>query len=86
MARYSVATTKDKLSGLIDNALAGEHVVITRHGQPTAEIRPVGAAIDRSGRSRADWSLWLKSRLVRPAKNDPEAADLVRAMRDEGAH
>lgn len=86
MARYSVATTKDKLSSLIDNALAGEQVIITRHGQPTAELRPVGAAANRSGRSRADWSAWLRSRLVRPAKSGTDTVDLVRAMRDEGAH
>ena len=40
MARYSVATSKDKLSSLIDKALAGEEVVITRHGKPAAKIVP----------------------------------------------
>lgn len=44
MAHYSVATTKDKLSSLIDRALAGEEVVITRHGKPTVELRAVGNA------------------------------------------
>ncbi len=39
MTYYSVATTKDKLSSLIDKALAGEEVIITRHGKPTVEIR-----------------------------------------------
>ncbi len=39
MSRYSVATTKDNLSSLIDKALAGEEVVITRHGKPTVELR-----------------------------------------------
>lgn len=34
MARYSVAITKNNLSSLIDKALAGEEVVITRHGKP----------------------------------------------------
>ena len=38
MARYSVATTKDKLSSLIDKALAGEEVIITRHGKPTVSL------------------------------------------------
>jgi antitoxin (DNA-binding transcriptional repressor) of toxin-antitoxin stability system len=38
MARYSVATTKDNLSSLIDKALAGEEVIITRHGKPTVEM------------------------------------------------
>lgn len=38
MARYSVATTKDKLSSLIDKALAGEEVIITRHGKDTVRL------------------------------------------------
>ena len=38
MARYSVATTKDNLSSLIDKALAGEEVIITRHGKPVVEL------------------------------------------------
>ncbi len=43
MARYSVAATKDNLSSLIDKALAGEEVVITRHGKPTVELRVCGS-------------------------------------------
>lgn len=45
MARYSIATTKDKLSSLIDKALAGEEVVITRHGKDT--VRLVADVADR---------------------------------------
>ena len=41
MPHYSVATTKDRLSSLIDKALAGEEVIITRHGKPTVELRTV---------------------------------------------
>ena len=41
MSTYSIAVAKNGLSGLIDRALAGEDVVITRHGRPVAEIRPV---------------------------------------------
>ena len=41
MPHYSVATTKDKLSSLIDKALAGEEVVITRHGKPTVVLHVV---------------------------------------------
>lgn len=43
MPSYSVATTKDNLSSLIDKALAGEEVIITRHGKPTVEMRVVQA-------------------------------------------
>ena len=41
MARYSVATTKNNLSSLIDKALAGEEVVITRHGKPMVAMSVV---------------------------------------------
>lgn len=41
MTVFSVAEAKNKLPGLIDRAMAGEEVVITRHGQPVAELRPV---------------------------------------------
>jgi antitoxin (DNA-binding transcriptional repressor) of toxin-antitoxin stability system len=39
MSAYSVATAKNSLPSLIDKAIAGEAVVITRHGKPVAELR-----------------------------------------------
>jgi prevent-host-death family protein len=36
-----VAKAKNRLSDLIDRALAGEDVTITRHGRPVVELRPV---------------------------------------------
>lgn len=41
MASYSVAKTRDNLSNLIDKAIAGEEVIITRHGKPTASLSAV---------------------------------------------
>jgi antitoxin (DNA-binding transcriptional repressor) of toxin-antitoxin stability system len=38
MARYSVATTRNNLSSLIDKANLGEEVIITRHGKPAAKL------------------------------------------------
>ena len=38
---YSVAEAKNTLPKLIDRALQGEEVVITRHGKPVAELRAV---------------------------------------------
>ncbi len=40
MASYSVAEAKNRLPSLIDKALEGEEVVITRHGKPVAELHP----------------------------------------------
>ena len=41
---YSVADAKAGLPRLIDRAMAGEEVIITRHGAPVAEIRPAPTA------------------------------------------
>ena len=41
MPTYSVATTKDNLSSLIDKTLAGEEVIITRHGKPVIRMNVV---------------------------------------------
>lgn len=61
MARYSVAEAKDRFSGLLDKALGGEEVVITRRGQPVAEIRPfrhpaakTAGALDAWAKARRD--------------------------------
>jgi prevent-host-death family protein len=40
MAVYSVADAKNRLPTLIDKALAGEEVIITRRGKPVVELRP----------------------------------------------
>ena len=41
MSAHSVAEAKNQLSKLIDRALKGEGVVITRRGQPVVELKPV---------------------------------------------
>jgi prevent-host-death family protein len=43
MAEYSVADAKNRLPSLIDKALGGEEVVITRRGKPVVELRPAAA-------------------------------------------
>jgi antitoxin (DNA-binding transcriptional repressor) of toxin-antitoxin stability system len=43
MTTYSVAAAKNALSRLIDQALDGEEVVITRHGKAVVELRPTPA-------------------------------------------
>ncbi|MDE8650917.1 type II toxin-antitoxin system Phd/YefM family antitoxin [Novosphingobium album (ex Liu et al. 2023)] len=58
MASYSIATTKDRLSALIDRARAGEDIVITNRGKPTARLVPVDVdgspdVVAATGRLRA---------------------------------
>jgi prevent-host-death family protein len=40
MTTYSVADAKNHLPKLIDRALQGEEVVITRRGKPVVELKP----------------------------------------------
>lgn len=80
MTTYSVAEAKAKLSALIDSAMDGETVVITRHGHPVAEIKPVAG----KPRPMTDADLeWLKKRRVKRKNSHIDAGTLVSRMRDE---
>ncbi len=58
MTAYSVADAKNTLPKLIDRALEGEEVVITRHGKAVVELKP---AVVASGAPTATYA-WLRSR------------------------
>ncbi|HEX6441954.1 MAG TPA: type II toxin-antitoxin system prevent-host-death family antitoxin [Stellaceae bacterium] len=62
MTTYSVAEAKNQLPKLIDRALQGEEVVITRRGKPVVELR---AASEKS-RPPIGTDEWLFERRVRP--------------------
>jgi prevent-host-death family protein len=81
MSAHSVADAKNKLSELIDRTLKGEHVVITRHGTPVVEMKPISKP--RRQMTKADLE-WLKSRRTGRLSPTGDAASLVRKMRDEG--
>ncbi len=46
MLTYSTYDAKAKLSELLDEVASGKTVLITRHGKPVAEVRPVREAVD----------------------------------------
>lgn len=83
MSVYSVAEAKAKLSALIDEALSGQSVTITRHGHPVVELR---AAVKPRSRPRpmteADFE-WLARRRVGKKTPKEDAAALISRMRDE---
>ncbi len=81
MGTHSVADAKNKLSELIDRALQGEHVVITRHGTPVVEMKPVSKPQRQMTQADLDW---LKSRRTGRLSPSEDAAGLVRTIRDEG--
>jgi prevent-host-death family protein len=87
MPHYSVATTKDNLASLIDKALAGEEVVITRHGKPTVRMQVVEETRPKTPqRTKAEWMDWLRERRKQLPELGVSGAELVRKMREEGAH
>jgi prevent-host-death family protein len=80
MAEYSVVQAKNNFSDLIDRAIAGEDVVVTRHGAPVVEIKPIQL---QQGRPMTEADLeWLRQRRPK-ARGGPAAGDLVSQMRDE---
>jgi prevent-host-death family protein len=81
MSRFSVAEAKNGLPSLIDRATAGEEVVITRHGRPVAELRPVGP---KPSGAPSNYGLLKRQRSLR--KVVPiSSVELLRTMyEDEG--
>ena len=58
MTEYSVADARNKLPKLIDRALGGEEVVITRRGKPVIELKPVSQRLS----SQTGTYEWLRAR------------------------
>ena len=52
---YSVVEAKNTLPKLIHRALQGEEVVITRHGKPVAELKPLRPRPPAPPRGTYEW-------------------------------
>ncbi len=81
MQEHSVADAKTHLSALIDKALAGESVVITRHGRPVVALRPLQPPAKSVTTADIDW---LASCRAGPAPG-LDAGQLLSLMRDDVA-
>ena len=80
MSAHSVAQARDQFSSLIDRALKGEEVVITRHGHPVVELK----AVVQQGRPMTEEDIqWLRQRRVGVAVPDRDPRNFVERMRDE---
>jgi prevent-host-death family protein len=80
MSTYSVAEAKDQLSRLIDRALEGEAVVISRHGHPVVEIKPVKSVAQHTAKEAL---AWLEGKRVKLRDKAVDPVELVSQMRDE---
>jgi prevent-host-death family protein len=81
MSTHSVAEAKNRLSELINRALKGEGVVITRHGQPVVELKPIQVQ-KRPVMTDADFE-WMRRRREQMPMAKTDAVTLIRQMRDE---
>jgi prevent-host-death family protein len=82
MANYSVADAKAHLSDLLERAEKGESVVITRHGKPVVEFKPVAQV----GRPMTAVDLaWLRANRVELEVPDDDPRNIVERMRDDDA-
>ena len=79
MSSYSVAQAKNNLGQLIDRALAGEPVVITRRGTPVIEFKPV---VRRPCVTAEDLE-WLRQQREKLPKIEIDSGEFVSQMRDE---
>ena len=84
MSEYTIAEARDNFTKLIDRALAGEEVTITRRGKSVAKIVASTPAAECLDRPKAFNDMeWLKRHQVET--NDPnfDSAVMIRAMRDD---
>lgn len=80
MGNYSVAEAKNRLPALIDKAIEGEEVVITRHGKPIAELRPRSV---RNAKANRAMLKWLIARTKARRGVGITSVDLLNQMREE---
>lgn len=82
MSTYSVAHAKEQLSRLIEEALSGETVTITRHGKPVVELH----SVEKPEPIRRPSAELIERIAAEAKKRGPlgiSGVDLVREMRDE---
>ncbi len=82
MGKHSVADAKNNLFELIDRALHGEGVIITRHGRPVVELKPVPPMAKPITHEAIDWLIRRRVGHRMPREN---SVTTVRRIRDEWA-
>jgi antitoxin (DNA-binding transcriptional repressor) of toxin-antitoxin stability system len=80
MISYSVVEAKNQLSELIDRALGGDDVVITRHGRPVVELKAIPEPAHAISPADLDW---LAEHRIGRAPANTNAGELLSTLRDE---
>jgi len=82
MGAYSLAQAQSQLDQLVEEALNGEVVTITRNGQPVVTLTPAAPALTPSPFS-PEYIAWMRNRREARPSLGGDAVTLVREMRDE---
>jgi len=82
MAAYSVAEAKNTLPRLLDKAIEGEKVIITRHGKPVAEIRSLPTLTPEERKARL---VDIANRRLSQPPLGMTSVELINRMYDEPA-
>jgi antitoxin (DNA-binding transcriptional repressor) of toxin-antitoxin stability system len=85
MSAHNIAEASTNLPDLIDRALSGEGIVITRDGKPVAELRPLATVQNPATNASAEDMLsWLREGRPALRQNATEdAGTFISKMRDE---
>ncbi|QJE74693.1 type II toxin-antitoxin system prevent-host-death family antitoxin [Aerophototrophica crusticola] len=83
MRTVNLSQADSHLASLVDEALAGEDVVITRGGRPVVRLVPVGAT-DEQPRKR-QFGQWAGRIKVHDNFDDPLPEEMMRTFRGEDA-
>ncbi len=73
---YSLYEAKAKLSAIVRKVLEGRHIIVTLHGKPVVEMRPIAQSY-RGLEARID-DLAERGILVRPVKRGRPPRAVVR--------
>jgi prevent-host-death family protein len=83
MAQVSAAEAKDQWASLLSRAEAGETVIVTRYGEPVAELRPANLDAPRQPRSfTRETAAWRREELKNMPKYDGNPVDIISELRD----
>ena len=83
MLQVGAFEAKNRLGSLLDRVEAGEHIEITRHGRPVAQLVP-RPAITAEQRERARAAMLRIRQRAIEAKASPFDWEEWKAYRDEG--
>ncbi len=82
MTTVSLAEAKNQLSRLIDQAMAGEKITITRYGKPMVTLTPEPSSSPRK-MSGPEMVAWLEEQRKELPRWDGHPADIIREMRED---